>query len=75
VIAIGVNVTSFTTTASQAISAGRNYVFRVRARNVIGFSLDSSDIIILAATRPIKLAAPILTPTLVDTSVVVDWVA
>lgn len=50
-------------------------MFRVKARNAIGFSIDSQDIVILAATRPTKLAAPILTPALADTSVVVDWVA
>jgi hypothetical protein len=46
---------------------------RVRARNAIGFSVDSADFSILAATLPPTLAAPVLTPELADSEVFVDW--
>ena len=55
------------------IAPGKTYVFRVKARNAIGYSEDSIDFSILAATKPPVISAPVLSPTLADSVVYVDW--
>jgi hypothetical protein len=49
------------------------YTFKVQARNGIGLSLFSTPLPVLAAIRPTKVDAPILTPPMADQVVVVYW--
>ena len=48
-IATGVTLTSFTKTG---LSGGNTYVFRVKARNIVGLSSYSTTISIIAGTIP-----------------------
>jgi hypothetical protein len=75
VIGIGVTETQFTTTVSQKIGPSQSYSFRVQARNLIGLSTYSETLTVLAAVVPTKLSAPVLSPTLADSIVVINWSA
>lgn len=64
-------VAEYTTTAP--IISGQTYKFYVEARNEVGYSPQSDEISILAATIPITPSAP---TTYIDgENVVVKWVA
>jgi hypothetical protein len=73
VIAIGVKFKQFTTTASQAIGPGKLYSFTVKARNSIGYSDASVSVTILSANKPAAPSAPVLTPAIALTVIVIDW--
>jgi len=73
VIAIGVKLKTFTTTASQIIGPGKRYSFIVQARNAIGYSDVSVAVSVLAANKPAPPTTPMLTPSVALTVVVVDW--
>jgi hypothetical protein len=49
---MGLTSRAYTTTASQIIAPGKEYTFKVLARNAIGYSEDSVEFSILAATKP-----------------------
>jgi hypothetical protein len=50
--ATGLTSKSFTTTYLQSILQGNQYTFYVKARNAVGFSLSSVNIVMLAAIVP-----------------------
>ena len=60
-VATGVTTTSYTQTG---LAAGSTYRFKVRARNVIGYSVNSSVFSIVAATIPKSQGAP--TTSIID---------
>ena len=49
VLASGITATSYT---ASSLSAGVIYNFKVTARNAVGLGADSSEVSIIAATRP-----------------------
>lgn len=67
----GITQRSFT--YSTGISAGATYVFRVMARNSVGFSPLSAPLAILAAQVPSAPTAP--TTSVSGSNIIVNWVA
>ena len=50
-LATGVSSSAFTYT-KEGVTTGTTYVFKIQARNVVGYSADSSTVSILAASAP-----------------------
>ena len=69
--ASGVTTTSYTRTTG--ITAGTTYKFKVKSRNAIGLSADSSEFSIVAATVPSAPSAPTTTVSSDTLSMTVDW--
>jgi hypothetical protein len=63
-----ISSTQFTVTG---LTAGSTYKFKIEARNVFGYSLESDVINILCATRPSPPVTP--TTTVVANKVIIDW--
>lgn len=69
-LASSVLQTSYVTSVS--LISGERYKFKVQARNAVGFSLDSNEVIIVAARVP---DAPTdVTTSIVDLTVMITWV-
>lgn len=68
IIASGVTTTYYTATG---LTAGLIYKFKVEANNEFGYSAFSSEVSILCATVPSKIATP--TTTVVNSDVIFDW--
>lgn len=69
-VATGVTTT---THIVERLTPGTTYTFKIQARNLFGYSLDSLPTSILAAQQPDKPAPP--TTSLSGTSLTIDWVA
>ena len=69
--ASGVTTTSYTRTTG--ISAGTTYKFKVKARNAVGLSADSTEFSITAATVPSTPSAPTTTVSSDTLSMTVSW--
>jgi hypothetical protein len=59
---------------ATTLQMGLTYKFKVQSRNAFGFSLDSNEVSILQAEKPLVPIAP-TTIVVTDTYVIIQWVA
>jgi len=70
-LASGVTTTSYNTTI--ILVAGKNYRFKVQARNIVGFSVDSQYITIRASSVPDAPTNVVTTLDFSKQSILVSW--
>ena len=69
VLTTGVTTSSFT---ANTLTNNLIYAFKIEARNLIGYSVYSTEVIIRAAAKPSQPAAP-LTSVVSNTGVTISW--
>jgi Fibronectin type III domain len=70
-VVLDTGIVSKSYTTSVVLIAGRTYVFKVEARNSVGYSAMSAEVSILAATIPGKPSTP--TTSISDNNVAITW--